>query len=250
MLTTSSVAWVGLGFFLTYPRLRTENENELEGEGLEDCLFSVRLCSWVSSSDDTHQNLTFFNLLSIPPRRSASTAFPSIQPFIFCALRYMIVTLIALVYPSLCYSSLASFVAANSSPPFRSLSLPFPCFSMTSFPYVDPSIPHASPFNIHDRMSYVPQLLRSFSPKSAVLPHHHISVSAVPRSSGAPMYRSLGLRDDCIYLLNAKRLSYSRLGRLHSSDPRLHRSSRLFSPPPLIRMEIACLYVATQRGDL
>ena len=137
------------------------------------------------------RTLLFFNLLSIPPRRSASTAFPSIQPFIFCALRYMIVTLIALVYPSLCYSSLASFVAANSSPPFRSLSLPFPCFSMTSFPYVDPSIPHASPFNIHDRMSYVPQLLRSFSPKSAVLPHRRISVSA-PRSSGAPMYPESG----------------------------------------------------------
>ena len=194
---------------------------------MEDCLFSVRLCSWVSSSDDTHQNLTFFNLLLIPPRRSASTAFPSIQPFIFCALRYMIVTLIALVHPSLCYSSLASFVAANSSPPFRSLSLPFPYFSMTSFPYVDPSIPHASPFNIHDRMSYVPQLLRSFSPKSAVLPHRRISVSAVPRSSGAPMYPESGpqgrlylfVKRQTFKLLSTRKAPLLRSQILHTRPP-------------------------------
>jgi len=41
-LTTGSATRFGLEFSPTYSRFQTEKENELEGEGLEDCIFSVR----------------------------------------------------------------------------------------------------------------------------------------------------------------------------------------------------------------
>ena len=106
-------------------RQTEENENELEGEGLEDFLLSIRFML-VGSFERLHPpDPTFFFFIFCRPLFIVLHP-PLSSPFIHRALRYIIVALIVLVRLSLCCPSLSGSVGANASPSlFISLFRPF-----------------------------------------------------------------------------------------------------------------------------
>ena len=122
---------------------------------------------WSFRATTSTRTLLFSSFVD-PSSRSCIYRFPPVQPFILRALCYMILALIVLVRLSLCYLSFASFVAANASPPSRSLFLPFhasPFFSHAFLLCMLTRVYLMPPHSIYTTACHAPQLLWSFPPK-------------------------------------------------------------------------------------